>query len=493
MSKQYHTHIHSCNAHAMNHMYDHNPPAYYGTDNHPLFIDVAHTKVSVGCPGIQSGLYRHDGPLCLCPTMGTASILTNVECNSVMSLKLKFTYTNSQMDKTVSLEQGKVYTIDYIEDGNVKRCTGLIDDIYKIYNVDDTDNLYKIRIDCSQSYSHSVVIIKNDQIRDLKEYVKYADEDTTIDNSSHKYGTTVGFIKDAIITNATLDKNHNLIDGTIVDGEVHGYTSDGLAYGTNSSGHNIYVKNGQTYGGRIIGGMVLNGIVRSGDIDGEQDDETLIIENATVKGMIDKVVIVNSIVEGGKTSNGVFVSPTITNSIVVDGQITGDDMITTGGITAGDITTGGTTTGGTITGGTATGIIDDNQYNIEDGTTTVRDGEKLVTVGGVVTGGTIVGGTKVGSVIIGATVIGGVCTGGTTTGGTTTGGTLVPVKVNETPITKPTRYNPEWNKVNADNRPTEEIYRQYRKTDDLIVWTDQTTMHTDSNLGDITMERVDKL
>lgn len=482
MSEFYREKTCSCNSSYINHMYEKNPTAYYGSDNHPRNIDVARTKVSTCTPGVMSGLYRADGPLNICPASCVNSILTNVITTSKMYLDLKFKYTNSLMDKIVRLEQGKIYTIDYIENGDIKRCSGMVTDIYKIYKIDNNDNLYKIKIDCSTNYSNSVVIIKNDQIRDCKIYIPYSEEDTTILNSSHKYATTVGDIKEAIITNASVDKNGNILEGTIVDGIVYGHTVDGLANGQNQSHHEIYVKNGNTIGGRIINGLILNGIVRSGDIDGKLDETTLITEKATVKGIIANVVIVNSTVEGGKTSNGTIINPIIENSTVSDAQITGDDLITTGGVTIGNITTGGTTIGGTATGGTATGNIDNERFTIEDGITTPIDSDhQLVTTGGTVVGGTIIGGTQIGNAIINATIKGGVVTGGVTTGGTTSGGTLIPTNTANVSIAKPIGYNPDYDKVNADNRPTYEINQEKNLNNkDFIIWTDGEGMYTNA-------------
>lgn len=490
---QFSTNVNSCNSCSINHMYDKNPTAYYGTDNHPRNIDVARTKVSTCTPGVMSGLYRADGPLNLCPASCVSSILTKVNTKAKMSLDLKFCYTNSLMDKIVTLEQGKIYTIDYIENGDIKRCSGMVTDIYKIYKIDGNDNLYKIRIDCSVNYTTSVVIIKNDQIRDCKLYVPYAEEDTTILNSTHKYGTTVGDIKDAIITNASVDKNGNILEGTIVSGIVCGHTVDGLAYGENQLHHNIYTINGNTLGGNIIEGIMLNGIVRSGDIDGIVDDVTLITEKATIKGIIANVVIVNSTIEGGKTTNGTVINPVIDNSTVVDAQLTGDDMITTGGITIGNITTGGTTVGGTGTGGTASGNIDNKRYTIEEGITVPIDPDKpLVTTGGTVVGGTIIGGTQIGNAIINATIKGGVVTDGVTTGGTTSGGTLIPSVSSNVSIAKPIGYNPDYDKVNADNRPTSDINAEKNfDNKDFIIWTDGKGMYT--NAGKWQPEEISKI
>lgn len=479
--------------HIENHTFDPNPcgpcgpQAYYGTDNHSQFFDVSHTKASVAMPGVMSGLYNPCGPLNLCCSCGTASILTGVTTTANMYLELEFSYTNSCLNKKIKIEKDGIYTIDYLEDGTIKRCSGKISDIYKVYTVDDKDNIYKITVDCSANYTNNVVVMKTDQIRNISVYTPYADEDTTILNSLHRYGTTIGMVKNAIVTNATVDKNGNILEGTIIEGIVEGYTHDGIATGENNNKHTITTINARTYGGHITGGMILNGIVRSGDVDGIVEEGTNITEKATVKGIISNCVIVNTIIEGGKTDQGTIIDPTLQNSIVIDGTITGD-IVTTGGITAGDITTGGITTGGTVVGGTATGTIDDNRYTIEGGVTT---GDNLVTTGGVVVGGTIIGGTQIGSVIVGAVIKGGTCTGGTTTGGTTTGGTIIPSKTFETPIAKPSR-NPDYNKVNAaEKTPTDLLNMKKKNIDDLLVWVKHDTAEVGSNLGTARIQGVE--
>lgn len=482
--------------HIENHTFDPNPSAcgcggptaYYGTDNHSQFFDVSHSKASVAMPGVMSGLYNACGPLNLCCSCNTASILTGVTTTATIAIDLKFSYTNSCMDKTVRIEKGNIYTIDYLENNTIKRCSGMITDIYKVYTTDDSDNIYKIVVDCSANYTNNVVVMKTDQIRNISVYSPYADEDTTIDNSLHRYGTTIGLVRNAIVTNATVDKNGNILEGTIINGVIEGYTHDGIAQGTNSNKHDITVINGRTYGGNIQGGMVLNGILKSGDVDGMVEEGTNITEKATVTGIIANCVIVNTIVEGGKTDQGTIIDPTLYNSTVVDGVITGDDMVTTGGITAGDITTGGITTGGSITGGTATGTIDDNRYTIEGGTTT---GDNLVTTGGVVVGGVITGGTHIGGVIVGAVVTGGTCTGGTTTGGTTTGGTIIPSTTCEIPIVKPSR-NPDYNKTHAaEKTPTDLLNMKRKQIDDLLIWT-KSNGDTGSNIGTAKIQGIDE-
>lgn len=415
---------------SVNHVFDYKNQAFYGTDNGACDCDT--TRNSNTSPGLLTGLYRPGGPLTICLCSQMDSMLTRVTAKSKVSLLITFNYTNETNNKTAEIIPNNIYTFQYIENGEFKQCSGKVIDIYRVQS-DGEDTLFKIKIDCSVDYANNVVIIKTDQIRGVKEYFKYAEEDTTISNSKHRFGTTLAsIINDAIITNAVIDKNNNILDGTIIDGTIIGYTVDGIANGTNSNGHEIYTINGKTQNGRIAEGRILNGVLRSGSVDGIKDDATGIVEKATIKGIISDLVIVNTLVTGGKTLEGTVINPVIKDSVVVDAVITGDDMITTGGITMGNITTGGTTTGGTATGGIASGEIDGNRYNITDGETT----GKLTTTGGVVVGGIVIGGTKIGNAIINGVVKGGVCHGGTTTGGTTSNGTLSGNKTANVPIGK---------------------------------------------------------
>ena len=492
--KQYSVHQHGCCGRVINHSNDPNPKAFFGTPTHNRYEELIRRGISVATPGMQSGLYTVGGPLNLCCCNCVSSTFVGIAATATISLEITFMYSDATKNKTIKLNKGDIYSVDYVENGCINRCIGKLTDIYKVYDLDE-ENLYKIKIDCSSNYTNQTVVLKTDQIRDISPYIQYSEEDPTILNSYHRYGTTVGLIKCAVVTNATVDKNGNIIEGTIVEGIIDGTTSDGIATGENTSHHTITTINATTIGGRILGGMILNGIVRSGDIDGVMDKETSITEHATVKGIIASAVVINSTVEGGNTSNGTVIDPTIQEATIVDAVITGDDMITTGGITCGDITTGGTTTGGTVQGGTASGMIDDNRFNIEGGTTT---GDNLVTTGGIVTGGTIIGGQHVGNVIIGAIIKGGTCTGGITTGGTTTGGTVIPVISNQVPISKPIWYNPNYDKVNADEKtPTEAleetIKNKMNKIDDLLVWTNESTGEVGSNIGYADIEKVDKL
>ena len=420
-----------------NHIFDPNPPQYYGSGwvlNPPDFKTL-YNHISNCQPGMTSGLYNPNGPLKICPAKCAATMLTSVSTKTKIVLSLSFTYTNDQFNKTVDIEQGKIYTFTYLENGTIKKCTGLVANIYKVQSIED-DNIYKIKIDCSANYANSVVIIKSDQVRDVYLYQEYIEEDTTIESSLHVNGTTAAsVIKDVIIKDASVDAAGNILKGKIIAGTItNGTTVDGVAEGLNSNGHKIHVINSITTGGIIQDGFILYGMLRSGDVDGQKDESTGIIENATVNGIIANCIIVNTEVFNGKTENGEYINPVIENSVVEDAVVTGNDMVTTGGVTIGNITTGGITIGGTATGGTATGTINGIIYHIDNGQTVAMSGGQLRTTGGVLTGGTLIGGQKIGNMTIGGVITGGTVTNGKTTGGLSSNGKFYTEAATEIPL-----------------------------------------------------------
>ena len=472
----------------INHVFDPDPPAFYGTWNHLYGFDVTN-RVSVTQPGVDSGLYRKCGPLSCGCCCNTSTMLTNVQCTAKLILSVTLVYTNKDMNKTVDIIPGNKYTIQYLDKGNVVQCSGVVTNIYKVEQLQTENDIYKIRLDCSVEGSSNVVVIKSDQIRGVEEYIKYADEDTTIRDVTHNYGTTLAAsIDNAIIIDAELDANKNIVRGTIIAGTLtDARTVDGVAVGTNNMAHKITLLNAVSYGGEITGGMVLNGVVRSGDVDGDQE-ETGYITHATIKGSVSHMVIINTRITQAYTKGvGKVIDPTLKDSIVVDATVSGTDMVTTGGVTSGDLTTGAITHGGIADGGTSYGFIDGLPFVIVGGTT---KGD-LTTSGGVVAGGTIIGGIRVGNVIQGATIKGGVARNGTTYGGTTTGGTLMPAAANETPIAKSVLMNPDYDKAMSDKLDEEWARGKYKNYTDLLLMTDrQTHTKTYTNIGTAVLERV---
>lgn len=443
-----------------------------------------------------------------CPcNCGTLYSLTGVTTNAKIVLDVSLTYSSSCKDKTVTISPGELYTFTYLEDGQLKNCSGRVTNIYKVEELERETGLYKIRVDCSSTYSNNVVVFKTDQIRGVERYYQYAAEDSTISNGYQENGTTIArLIRDAVVVDAELDAEKNLIKGTIVAGVVeNGTTIDGVVIGTNPQGHDILVVNPQSTGGELSSGLILNGVVRSGDIDGETEEGTGMVINATVKGIIANVVIVNSKVSGVQVPNGkgTVIEPVLKESVVYDATVTGEDMVTTGGVTIGNITTGGVTEGGTANGGTAYGSIDGKPYTITDGETS----GDISTTDGVVVGGVIVGGTKVGNAIYNATVKGGVCTRGITTGGTTSIGISVKAykagaegrffpskQVQNTGvvsrIAKAIHDNPNYNHLEA------ELLKENRwsmNSDDLVLATDRVTgTQLYTNFGRANLEYVDQ-
>lgn len=415
------------------------------------FVDTS--QFANGCPGVCSGLYHPDGPLNLGQANINPTYLTAVHTECQFSLRVTFNYSNKKFNTSVDLSVGTIYNVVYLENGEIYRCTGKCSDIWKVYGTDNAV-YYKIKFDCSVDYNNHTVIIKNDQIRGLSVYTGYENEDTSIENSEHSYGTTSGVLDDAVITHATMDANGNFIDGTVIKGTLTGYTCDGIAKGLNKSGHNITTVHTITENGNLQNGKIISGRFISGSINGGYTDpQTNIKYDVEVHGKICHVIIINSSVKGGTSSEGTIITPEISDGIVYNAVITGSDLVTTGGVTVGNITTGGTSIGGTGTGGTAVGVIDGQVYTIEEGTTEPESGKSLVTSGGVVTGGAIVGGIQEGNLIIGATIQGGVVTQGTTINGVTKNGTFIPTPVNPLPIGKVVLQNENERDLYPDDHP----------------------------------------
>lgn len=423
MSCNCHNHNHigppnNCNH--INHVFDPKPPTFYGTWNHLYGHDITN-KVSVSQPGIQSGLYRNCGPL-NCSCCGNVTMLTGVETSAKIILTVHLSYSDSKLNTSIDIEPGKVYTIEYLNEGELCRATGLVSNIYKISQLDDTTNIYKINLDCSTQYAHNVVVIKSDQIRGVVKYIPYYGEDTSMESAWHLYGTTIAYkITDAVIIDAELDKNKNLVKGKIIQGTIiNGTTTEGLCIGENPLKHNLIISSPCSTGGNVLEGYIMNGVVASGDIDGITEDDTGYIVHATIRGNLRDVLLVDTKISNARVANNVgsLITPVIENSRVFNATVSGDDMVTTGGVTIGNVTMNAVTTGGTAKGGIAIGQIEGKDFTIMGGTT-VANNAALVTERGIVVGGTVIGGSKVGQVIYGATVKGGICTRGITTNGVT--------------------------------------------------------------------------
>lgn len=464
---------HDCNH--INHVFDPNPPAFYGTWKHMSGFDPS-GKVSVCTPGIDSGLYTKCGPLnCTCKC-GSLYTLTGVKTSARIVVDITMNYADST-SVTVTITPGEVYMFTYLEEGELKDCCGLVTSIYKVETLESKTNLYKIRVDCSSSYGSNVVVFKTDQIRMVEKYKAYMFESSKLSNCTAQSGTAVSaIIRDAIVVNAELDSNNNFIKGDIIYGVLeNGKLVNCTVEGENDKGHVLMLVDAVCHGGEIVSGKILNGILKSGDVDGIVDEDTG-ISTGTARGTITNAVILKAKTTGGYTEEGegTLIDPIIEGTLY-ESTITGD-IVTTGGVTIGDVTTGGVTVGGTATGGTAVGYINGKMFKITGGTTTGT----LHSVGGTVVGGVISGGTRVGNAIYGATVTGGTLTGGITTGGTTSGGKIEPVeagdiRVAETPV-----------------EPATSGKRPYRD-DCLLVGKDKTTDEPWTNIATTNMEKLEIL
>lgn len=339
-------------------------------------------------------------------------IEVEVEASTVLDVTLR--YSDPVNNYTIRVEDGTMYDITYLDRDTLSKIVGRVVGLSRIvtrepvtYTVPNVE--YIIKIDASSACSSIVKTIKSSQIRSIKAFIKYADEDTTIANSEHRNGTTVGTLTNVTIIDAVIDDNGNITDGKVTTGVINGNTDGGISTGTNPNGNTIVTEGGTTAGGTVNSGTIVNGIT---DVN-----TVVVVDNITTIPSISNVVIIDSNVVGGRTTDGVVVNPILQNSIVDGGIRSGSDMVTVGAIVVGDIATGGVTTGGILQGGTAIGTIDGKTYSITDGKTIGG-----VTSGGIVTGGVVEGGTVVGNVIVGAIIKGGTESGGTTVGGKTDGG-----------------------------------------------------------------------
>ena len=359
----------------VNRMFDPNPPAFYGTWNNTHRFSTTN-RVSLTQPGVANGLFAKQGPL-NCQCCGNVTSLIGVLTQSRTVLTLDFQYSNPNMNTRIDVEPGKIYTVEFTDNGQMFKVTGMVTDIYKVNQISDDYAIYKIKFDCSMNYSNNVVVVKTDQIRSLKEYYKYDAVDKNIKNAKHTFATNISdIINDAVIINAELDSGKNIISGTIIGGTiVNGKTVDGLVEGKNGNNENITMLNTITTGGTILNGKIVGGIIRSGDIDGIEGEDG-ITTNATVKGIISNAFISDISVEGAytvDTTDAIVIDKVLENSQVINAIVSGSDMITTGGITIDNITTGGITIGGTAVGGIASGFINNNYYTITGGTTVSKN------------------------------------------------------------------------------------------------------------------------
>lgn len=388
--------------------------------------------------------------------------VTDVDVSASYTITITISFSDGSKNQ-VTIEKGKRYTFEYLENGTVNRIVGIVTAIGKI-NTAITGNCpcadtnspdYLIRVDASSAYCSSVVTIRTSNLRGIYYYTQYDDEDTTIASSTTKGATVVGTINNIRIENATIDKDGNVLEGNIVGGlvsEANCVVNGGSSTGTNPLGHSICVINGKTTGGTITGGKLISASVTSPVVVGPGSSGAT-ITNATITAPMAKVVAVDCTVTGGKTVNGTVIEPIIYNSLVNGGTRYGSDMVTVGGTVINGVCYGGQTTGGILYGGIATGVINCQSFIIENGETTGG-----YTVKSIVKDGRVEGGTQMGDAIVGAIVYGGTATCGITTGGTTklADGTIKP-GISNLPdsVTCP---------VNVDAKFFE------KEIDDFIIW-----------------------
>ena len=83
------SHIFGRQGYVPNHIFDPNPPSYYGDWSQPHGECISN-QTSVCQPGMMTGLYNNNGPLHICPAVNTASILTRVTTDAKIILTINF-------------------------------------------------------------------------------------------------------------------------------------------------------------------------------------------------------------------------------------------------------------------------------------------------------------------------------------------------------------------------------------------------------------------
>lgn len=352
-------------------------------------------------------------------------ILVDVATIPILSVYIDFTYSDPAFDKRVKLERDYRYRVTFLEDRLIQRMVGTITNIRRIFDpeIETSSGLpmppeYVVTLDASTKYGSNVKHIRTSQIRDIKRYTEYMDEDPSMKDAEVHGGTTVGKSTNIVIRFVEYDEDKGVIKGGKVDsGTVLGNTTNGITNGTINNGKVVTVVDNTVDGGKIDAGVVIHA-----EID-EDMPHKFVVEpdgSKTFHGSVVNFIIVNTHITGGKSLGGKIVDIETFNTVVYGGIITGKDMYTIGGITKGDITYGGTTIGGTVVGGDAIGSWNGRVIH-RDGDIVTVDG---ITTGGIITGGTVLGGDRIGEYIYNGVVIGGSGSANVTTGGYTTGGKI---------------------------------------------------------------------
>lgn len=356
--------------------------------------------------------------------------IIDIAATKEYTITLSISYSDGTVS-TFKLEKNKKYTITYVKDGKMYTKTGVITSIGQVNsssccecNYCNSDD-YIIRLDSSENYVSSVDDIRTSTIRQIKEYIPYSEEDTTILNARTSGVTVAGKVNDISITNATIDKDGNLTAGVVtaaVIDEEDAIIADGCAVGVNNLNHTITVMDSIITGGTIIKGNIISGIVKDFEITvGDRiltdvDDLEEPIENCTVTAEFATLVATECNVVGARSEGGIVIEPIIKDSVVTGGTRSGNNMVTLGAMVIDSIGYGGTITGGTLNGGTALGLINNKPFVIENGITT--GGESIRST---VENGTIIEGQSKGTnAIIGAIIKNGTAKCDTTIHGVTT-------------------------------------------------------------------------
>lgn len=464
------------NCDQVNRMFDPNPPAYYGTWNNTHKFNTTN-RVAMTQPGVCTGLYHHDGPL-HCDHCGKITTLLGVSTTAKIILTLNFDYTGDTT-YSIDIEPGKIYTIQYVEDGVLLTKTGIVVDIYKVDGINDINSPYKIKLDCSKNYTNDIAIINTYNIRAAKEYSEKEEINLELKNIIHLDSTIVANkIVETELTNVVF-KDDRIVSAKIKKGILINSTNNhGIIKAVNNDQKEITLIHSKSFNGLVVSGTIKNANMLDIKIEGAiNDDNGTLVEAIKLVGTITNVVIENAnIVDPRVETSDIdinnIIEPVIYDAIVSDAVISGEDMVTIGGITIDNITTGGTTYGGIANGGVSIGNINNEPFTIIDGVTKyeksyndnyrnisncgfinnpssdcnckrdhskgmsihgnlidIKDEnefkDKLITTNTTVVGGKIIGGVKKGNIIYNAIIKGGIASNGITLNGVTREGTLL--------------------------------------------------------------------
>ena len=345
-------------------------------------------------------------------------MLLDIKTRHYLYLDMDLNYVDPLLNRRVRVNKGIKYRILYLNKRHeLTRIVGIVTGIAPLYKPDDwAHREFVLKVDCSTDNASNVHRIRTNDIRAIREYVEHMDEDTTIKNGkTESVNTTANKIVDMVIVDPKIDDNGNIIDGKIIDGKIDdGKTDGGITEGDNDNGNHIVVIDDIVDGGEIKKGDIIHGTTTEDTII-EKDSDGKVIK---ITGTIINVIIYNTTIINGISFGGTVINPDRTNVTVYGGTISGDTMITHGGITVNNITMHGTTEGGIINGGY--GVTSWNgrvMYIYDIKTATGGTANNCIINGGVISGGTGHGTTYYGTTVIGGTGTNGMSINNTVTGG----------------------------------------------------------------------------